>query len=384
MSSSVLLSGLSPHDAAALELLISRRWPELRCVVQARQADFSLPTQDARAQACELLVLDLAGLGLSQPHADKQEQLLALLQGRPALLLLRGQSQVWAETEFKAPSVLRHLLAPYKAEAMIEAIEALRQSAQAGRQRPAPPLSHATARPVTPARPAPNAPQPSSAPSAASQLLAAIPALQSSRFLMALAHPLPQIGAYKLRFGVAELLLQVQQAQVLATLPISALLRSVQSPQRLNAFSAQALSPQALALELTQQAHRHRSPLELALWELSHLASKDLPLQLAHDVQLQLRRYPNFTLLGPTPPLHLQLAALCLRGPQSLRQLQTQFPGQERQVLQFATLCTFAGIAHISKSAQGPAAAAHPATAAAPAPNAAKRSLFKALLKKLF
>ena len=69
----VLLAGLSDHDAAAMEILISSHWREKRCVWLKRKADFTLPTQSAQAAGCAKVVADLGGMGL-HPTVLKMRQ----------------------------------------------------------------------------------------------------------------------------------------------------------------------------------------------------------------------------------------------------------------------------------------------------------------------
>ena len=91
----VLLAGLSDHDAAAMEILISTSWRQKRCVLLKRTADFTPPQQHAQAQQCVQVVADLGGMGLHQYSPENAQKLLDLLAGRPALLLTWKHGGGW-------------------------------------------------------------------------------------------------------------------------------------------------------------------------------------------------------------------------------------------------------------------------------------------------
>ena len=124
--STVLLAGLSDHDAAAIEILISMNWRDKRCVLLKRTADFSLPVQSAAAAACAKVVLDLGGVGLPQYGSEQAQALLAFLAGRPALLLSRTGGEAWPQAALpvQAGQRLEFLAAPYNSAAVKAALTA--------------------------------------------------------------------------------------------------------------------------------------------------------------------------------------------------------------------------------------------------------------------
>ena len=112
----VLLAGLSDHDAAAMEILISSHWREKRCVWLKRKAGFTLPTQSAQAAGCAKVVADLGGMGLHPYSAENAAKLKAFLAGRPALLLTWKNDGGWGQAAAMAAAPdqpLALLAAPY-------------------------------------------------------------------------------------------------------------------------------------------------------------------------------------------------------------------------------------------------------------------------------
>ncbi|MFI0546869.1 MAG: hypothetical protein ACH34Y_08150 [Brachymonas sp.] len=404
--STVLLAGLSDHDAAAIEILISMNWRDKRCVLLKRTADFSLPVQSAAAAACAKVVLDLGGVGLPQYGSEQAQALLAFLAGRPALLLSRTGGEAWPQAALpvQAGQRLEFLAAPYNSAAVKAALTALDV---------APALAAALApRPTLEPRPAAALPASSAVKSKllahgvsksskgaqTSPVLALreyLPALHRKRFLR-LVEKMAGSEAQLLHIGATQLLLQPQEGWVAAHMPVSALLKVLANAAQLDAASLEPLA--AAAAAQAQQAltagrgQRYMLALDVVLWELCRHALDGVVLQAQGDAVLKLSRFPNFTQLGQVGAVDVQLAALCVRGEQSVRKLCEIFEGQEEEVLHFVALSVLSGLGQLqapapSKSgsnsrfgALGPSAPERPPTRG----HKERRSFLRSLLDKLF
>ncbi len=345
----VLLAGLSDHDAAAMEILISTSWRQKRCVLLKRTAGFTLPEQNAQAAKCAKVVADLGGMGLQRYSPENAEKLLAFLAGRPALLLTWKNDGGWTQADVGTTpgQRLEFLAAPYgraEAKAALVALDAPLSPAVASIVSAAPAVatpSRVAAKPVSaqPILAAAVLPAPA--------LTALIPTLKRSRFVRVV-EKLPRSGAQALHIGATELLLQPQEGWVGASMPVSALLRVLGNAEQLEAARTESLSA-VVAAQIEQhitsgKGQRYMLALDVVLWDLCSHALAGLPLQLQGQAVFKLARFPNFTLLGQVGALDVQLAALCVRGEQSLAHLLQLFPGQEAQVLRFVALAVLAGL----------------------------------------
>lgn len=368
-----LLLGLSPHDAAAIELLISRSDPQQRCIVLPRSSDFSLPTLSPAARQCRWVIADLAGLGLSQPSPEHGTSLRHLLADRPALLLLRGSASAWADSAWhmQHPSPILYQTAPYRSADIHAATQALQQASQANQ-----PSSAPTSAPATTPTPRPQA---EGRTGSRLQLLQAMPNLARHPLLHALA-TLPRTGCTKIELDGAQLHLQPERGISHSSLPPQGLL--------------QALALQAERLKVAKIGHsptcaagerRHAAPLDVTLWELSQLALHDITLEAPQQpLILKLARFPNFTLLGKAPPVFVQLATQCVHSAQPLHQLLRKHQQASQEVLRFVALCVLSGIGQLQPHSEAAPASPTAPSRDTPASSPAKTSFFKALLSKLF
>ena len=336
----VLLAGLSDHDAAAMEILISSHWREKRCVWLKRKAGFTLPEQNAQAAKCAKVVADLGGMGLQRYSPENAEKLLAFLAGRPALLLTWKNDGGWGQAAAMAAAPdqpLALLAAPYSS-AQVKAALAELDAAPVG-----PPPRAALADRSKAAMPVEKSALALPAPA----LLEVLPALKRSRFVR-LVEQLPAAGGVQvLHIGATELLVHPTEAWVGASVPVSALLRALGSSSQLETARLEPLSGLVAQIEqhiTSGKGQRYMLALDVVLWDLCSHALAGLPLQLQGQAVFKLARFPNFTLLGQVGALDVQLAALCVRGEQSLAHLLQLFPGQEAQVLRFVALAVLAGL----------------------------------------
>ena len=215
-------------------------------------------------------------------------------------------------------------------------------------------------------------------------LLEVLPALKRSRFVR-LVEQLPAAGGVQvLHIGATELLVHPTEAWVGASMPVSALLRVLGSSSQLETARLEPLSG-LVAAQIEQhitsgKGQRYMLALDVVLWDLCSHALAGLPLQLQGQAVFKLARFPNFTLLGQVGALDVQLAALCVRGEQSLAHLLQLFPGQEAQVLRFVALAVLAGLGVL----QAPALNLSANTTGNTRGHKERRGFLRSFLDKLF
>ncbi len=383
----VLLAGLSDHDAAAMEILISTSWRQKRCVLLKRTANFSLPVQSAQASKCAKVVADLGGMGLHQYNPENGTRLLAFLAGRPALLLTWKNDGGWKQADLDlAPGQrLEFLAAPYGSADVKAALAALDAPVSAPSPAPAAAQPATTSTPSSLSSPSVGAAAGLSAPA----LSAILPALGRSRFVR-LVEKLPKAGVQVLHIASTELLLHPQEGWVGASMPVSALLRVLGNAEQLEQASTERLSsvvaPQIEQHITAGRGQRYMLALDVVLWDLCSHALAGRSLQLAGDAVFKLARFPNFTLLGQVGALDVQLAALCVRGEQSVAHLLRCFAGQEAAVLRFVALAVLSGLGQL----QAPVLNLNSSTAGKPVKSEntrghkERRGFLRSLLDKLF
>ena len=379
----VLLAGLSDHDAAAMEILISSHWREKRCVLLKRKADFTLPTQSAQAAGCAKVVADLGGMGLHPYSAENAAKLKAFLAGRPALLLTWKNDGGWGQAAAMAAAPdqpLALLAAPYSS-AQVKAALAELDAAPVG-QPPRAALADRSKAAMPVEKSALALPAPA--------LLDVLPALKRSRFVR-LVEQLPAAGGVQvLHIGATELLVHPTEAWVGASVPVSALLRALGSSSQLETARLEPLSG-LVAAQIEQhitsgKGQRYMLALDVVLWDLCSRALEDVEMQLQGGAMFKLGRFPNFTLLGQVGALDIQLAALCIRQAQSVRALQRLFPKQEGQVLRFVALAVLTGLGQLQTPPLdlSAGAAGKPVKTEHTRGHKERRGFLRSLLDKLF
>ena len=379
----VLLAGLSDHDAAAMEILISSHWREKRCVWLKRKAGFTLPTQSAQAAGCAKVVADLGGMGLHPYSAENAAKLKAFLAGRPALLLTWKNDGGWGQAAAMAAAPdqpLALLAAPYSS-AQVKAALAELDAASVG-QPPRATLADRSRAAMPVEKSALALPAPA--------LLDVLPALKRSRFVR-LVEQLPAAGGVQvLHIGATELLVHPTEAWVGASVPVSALLRVLGSSSQLETARLEPLSG-LVAAQIEQhitsgKGQRYMLALDVVLWDLCSRALEDVEMQLQGGAMFKLGRFPNFTLLGQVGALDIQLAALCIRQAQSVRALQRLFPKQEGQVLRFVALAVLTGLGQLQTPPLdlSAGAAGKPVKTEHTRGHKERRGFLRSLLDKLF
>ena len=100
---SMLLAGLTDHEAAAIEIMIGMNWHDQRVLTIPRGLGLGVPEQSAAAKACEQGVLDLFGFGMRRHTPEHEAKLIEFLAGRSAVLLVWGGGGGWLERRFGGP-----------------------------------------------------------------------------------------------------------------------------------------------------------------------------------------------------------------------------------------------------------------------------------------
>ena len=216
-------------------------------------------------------------------------------------------------------------------------------------------------------------------------LLDAIPPLRQVAFMRFVAQALQGEDAKLLSIDSLALVMDPRGGWLAAGLPLSALLKMLHTPRLLESLKMQPLPVERI--EETVREHlggrfrRAQKPLDVITWELTSAALKDVKLEARGDLTLQLRRFPNFTLLQQVGPLDVQLAAICARMPQSIHDLMRAFPRREQDILRFAALCVSSGLAVVIPAASSVRV---PPPPRAGADAGVRQGFFKSLLDKLF
>ncbi len=435
----ILLAGLTDHEAAAIDILIGMHWRAHRSVILPRSLSLAIPDQGVAGRACESCVIDLFGLGMRKHSREREAELLAFLGGRSAVLLTWGDGGGWLECGLRttAGQQLVWIGMPYTSASLREGLK--RVLAAGGGQRA--PLAAAVAHTVTPAAepatvtqraaqmaaaaPAPawkqvmalaerSAPSPrpavraapadGSAPVAPPAPLVTLPAgavgltrgalpalLQA--FPLLEAQPLVELtrkivsgqGPQLLRLGAdIAFVTDARQGWLASGLSVPALLKMLRAPSLLDEVEIEALPADAVEETVRQRFggrfFRAHKSLDVITWELMSDMLRSMSLRIRGDLALQLRHFPNFTLLAGVGPLDVQLASICVRMPQTVSELRRAFPKHEQAVLRFAVLSVLSGAAVVLPAGQpATVAAAVPAVPAKP-----QQGFFRSLLDKLF
>lgn len=125
----IAVSGVAPREEAAFGFFLERNFKGWAWTRAAAQRGSALP-------AADLYVVDMLAAGLAHASSEAETQLLALLQGTPAVLLLPANDTSWPEALPAAGRARERgivwLHKPYGTEAMRDALQ---RAAALGRER---------------------------------------------------------------------------------------------------------------------------------------------------------------------------------------------------------------------------------------------------------
>lgn len=279
----LVVVGLSPREEAVFGFFLGRTMPTWTWQSVPGGRGAVLPPSD-------LVVADLVSLGLAQWSGEAESDLIRLLQGTPAVLLVSTHERTWSATaDLAVQHSLVWLSKPYGTKDMQAALEKAAAAAQAARlvapvptvratvPRPVPavasPLPRVVALPAAvtvPHEVAPAAP-PEMPGLTAGQLqarLLALPDGTSHVFLRQLSTMLSQSQPFEVRFTVQNsLIVHPDDGWVATNTPMTVIGRVCQSDALASAVDFRAIES-AQAEERLERLGMPPAELDTFLWEL--------------------------------------------------------------------------------------------------------------------
>ena len=366
------LAGLPARDAAALKIFLGMAFKGCTVVQAPATPGLALP----RADVC---IVDLAAMGLAQWSPKAEADLLLCLGGQHALLLGAPGNASWLDkvhaTGRHGAQRLAYLAKPYGRDAMREALESLGLGGAATPVSAAGPVPGETAPPL---------------PTVFASLQAAralFPDLQRHALLGKLLDLMATGQVHELRLTLHQaLIVHPRQGWVAHNTSPEVLARLAQQGHTAIAMNARALdSEDDIQRRLASMTTREN--LDTFFWRLADGSlGQGLPAP-TRDAELRLVCMPGFTRIAGVDDLAIQLAAICLRLPQTLSSLRAAFPEAEPSAIdRFVLLAAVCGAGRL-RLLDAPPRARHKArTERRPTPHAPQphRSFFRAMLQKLF
>lgn len=348
----ISLVGMSAREDAALTIFIGMGLKGSTCKTVVFRPGLALPPAD-------LYVIDLAGVGLAQWSVKAEADLLTLLGGSHALLLNFPNNTTWAgKGQGRGRQTLACLSKPYSSESMRAALARFGSArpVSGGLEPPAAPVAKpllvfASAPVVAPVRPA--------APLVAGPRRPLRDSLQALRTLF------PELEQHRLLAMLLDMAATEQPQELRLTLHQSVIVHPAQgwvshnaAPGMLERFAqdnsaASMMSVRALDCAQAQQRTDHKgSPrigLDIFLWMLAEASIGQQTPPVQRDAELKLCSIPGFTRIPGVDNLFLQLAAICVRLPQTLSSLLAAFPQHDAGLIaRFMLLATVSGLGELS------------------------------------
>lgn len=394
MKMTISLVGLSVREDAALTIFTGMNLKGSTCKTVAFRPGLALPPAD-------LYIIDLAGVGLAQWSVKAEADLLTLLGGSHALLLNFPSNTSWANKgQGRGRQMLACLSKPYSSEHMRVALARFGAGGAASAVIEHPSVSVAAPAvdcvstldfsPVAAAR----------APAVAAARLAAAPPLSLCHSLQALRTLFPELAQHLLLARLLDMVATQQPQELRLTLHHSIVVHPAQgwvshnaAPGMLERFaqdSSAATLMSVRTLDCGQAQLRAglmgapRASLDTFLWLLaeSSIGQQTPPVQ--RDAELKLSSMPGFTRIPGVDNLFLQLAAICVRLPQTLSSLRAVFPQHDPGLIaRFVLLATASGLGELSLVTGSKALNSLPG----PVPQSRTRvssGFFRAMFQKLF
>lgn len=368
--------GLPAREAAALKIFIGVGMKDWTCAELMPRAGVALPKAD-------VYIVDLGGAGLAQWSAKAEADLLTMLGGHSALLLNMAHNSSWNDKahamQGHGKQKIRCLAKPYGREDMRAALEGFAADGavpqRAGRIEPGPHLTSTTARPL----PAP----PPSLFGSLQVVRSVFPDLQKHLLLCRLLDLLATGQPYELRLTVHQaIIVHPAQGWIAHNTGPEVLARFAQQGQSVPTMSVRDLDTED-ALQRRLASMTQRESLDTFLWGLAEASMGRETPPARRDAELKLCSMPGFTRLPGATDLQLQLAAICVRVPQTLSGLRAVFPDHDpAEIARFLLLSTVSGLGRLRLVESATRARSE----RRPVPRAAKAhpGFFKSMLQKLF
>ena len=411
----MLVVGSRSQEAAAIRLMVDRRWPGAGIVALVRTPCCSLPAQDIDAQACDSCLVDLAGVGMLLHSADHQLRLLEYLSGRSAVLLLPSGNTGWSQCVLPAApgQTLIRLPSTCSAAELGEALYQLRaamardrhggrRDAPAGVTSTAPRPPREAVAPVPTVRTttglllqgatvAVRVPRHARLQAGAPVVFDAFPDIARSPLLATFGKAVTCGGCIKITLpgrDVSPAVIHTQEGWIASRMTAFALRTSAMDPEIIAASRVDPFSPDRVGEVLAQEFGDRRyafHPLDRLAWDLLHEEIGRLDPERHQDISMRIVRFPNFNLIRSVGINDMQMAALCLRVPEPISGLERRFARNRRAVRRFAITAILSG--HATASAvRGATGEPHLSSHTRPGSNEgkARRGFFQSLLDRIF
>lgn len=396
MKMTISLVGLPVREDAALTIFIGMSLKGATCKTVVFRPGLALPPAD-------LYIIDLAGVGLAQWSVKAEADLLTLLGGSHALLLAFPNNMSWVDKgQRSGRQMLGCLTKPYSSENMRVALARF----GAGGAAPAA-VEQASA---FAAAPPPNfvptsafAPILAVAPTvaAARPVVQRVPALPLQDSLKALHTLFPELQQQLLLAMLLDMVVAQEPQELRLTLHHSVIVHPAQgwvshnaAPGMLERFaqdssattlmSVRALDAGQMQLRAGQMG-APRVDLDTFLWMLAEASIGQQMPPVQRDAELKLRSMPGFTRISGVDNLFLQLAAICVRLPQTLSSLCAAFPQHDPDLIaRFMLLSTASGLGELRLVAGRKALTSAASPLPQPAASQVSSGFFRAMFQKLF
>ena len=397
MKMTISLVGLSVREDAALTIFIGMSLKGSTCSTVVFRPGLALPPAD-------LYIIDLAGVGLAQWSVKAEADLLTLLGGSHALLLNFPNNKSWiSKGHCSGRQMLACLSKPYSSENMRVALARFGAGEAASVA-----VGHSAVSVIAPdfvstlafasVGAAVAAPAVTVAPARRATAVAPrVPLCQSLQVLRTL---FPELEQHLLLARLLDMVATQQPQELRLTLHHSIIVHPAQgwvahnaAPGMLERFAQDHSAATLMSvrkLDCSQAQLRAglmgspRASLDTFLWLLaeSSIGAQTPPVQ--RDAELKLSSMPGFTRIPGVDNLFLQLAAICVRLPQTLSSLRAVFPQHDPSLIsRFMLLATASGLGELSLVTASQALNALPS----PAPQSSTRvssGFFRAIFEKLF
>jgi hypothetical protein len=263
----LVVTGLSPREETAFGIFLDRALRHWTWQSAAAGRGVVLPPAD-------LIVADLVSLGLGHWSEEAEADLLRLLQGTPAVLLLPSHDHSWATmaVDTATQPALVWLAKPYGTKEMQAALEQAEAAIKQRTRRAAPPPQTALMAPPVPPTQWPVSPiaeVPGLTAAGLRTWLAALPADGRHVFLRKLSVMLSWAHPFEVRFTVQNsLIVHPADGWVASNTPMLVIKRVCQSDTLATALEFREIDS-AQAEERMERLGMRLRELDVSLWELA-------------------------------------------------------------------------------------------------------------------